>query len=132
MNDDNYTRITFRMPRDLHAKLQKSADTTSKSMNAEIIARLEASFDDEEGLSDVEKKYLGFLAKELRKTSQLSFFPEENGLVQADLVFQDGDESVTLIEFKEPDVPKAGTIPGETSTQPSKKRIVRKVKKEPE
>ncbi|MFK3741447.1 Arc family DNA-binding protein [Massilia sp. TN1-12] len=44
MNDDNYTRITFRMPKELHSKLQASADATSKSMNSEIIARLEASF----------------------------------------------------------------------------------------
>ena len=45
MDDDNYTRITFRMPKPLHAKLQESATATSKSMNAEIIARLESSFD---------------------------------------------------------------------------------------
>lgn len=44
MDDDRYTRITLRIPKDLHAKLQESADATSKSMNAEIIARLERSF----------------------------------------------------------------------------------------
>jgi hypothetical protein len=44
MDDDNYTRITFRMPKQLHAKLQEAATTTSKSMNAEIIARLDSSF----------------------------------------------------------------------------------------
>jgi hypothetical protein len=41
--DDRYTRITLRIPKDLHAKLTETADATSKSMNAEIIARLEAS-----------------------------------------------------------------------------------------
>lgn len=45
MNDDNYTRITFRMPKKLHAKLQEAADVTSKSMNAEIVGRLESSFE---------------------------------------------------------------------------------------
>ncbi|WP_409266807.1 Arc family DNA-binding protein [Massilia sp. BHUDP2] len=44
MEDDNYTRITLRMPKPLHLKLQGAADATSKSMNAEIIARLEESF----------------------------------------------------------------------------------------
>lgn len=41
--DDRYTRITLRIPKDLHARLAKAAEETSKSMNAEIIARLELS-----------------------------------------------------------------------------------------
>src|SRR5690606_23271461 len=39
-----YTRITLRIPRDLHTRLAEAADGTSKSMNAEIIARLQDSF----------------------------------------------------------------------------------------
>lgn len=39
--DDRYTRITLRIPKDLHARLATSAEDTSKSMNAEIVARLE-------------------------------------------------------------------------------------------
>lgn len=42
--DDRYTRITLRIPKELHAVLAHCADQTSKSMNAEIIARLEESF----------------------------------------------------------------------------------------
>ncbi|WP_417786763.1 Arc family DNA-binding protein [Stutzerimonas xanthomarina] len=42
--DDRYTRITLRIPKDLHSKLSDAADETSKSMNAEIIARLESTF----------------------------------------------------------------------------------------
>lgn len=42
--DDRYTRITLRIPRDLHAQLVDAADATSKSMNAEIVARLQDSF----------------------------------------------------------------------------------------
>lgn len=42
--DDRYTRITLRIPKDLHERLADSADKTSKSMNAEIIARLSESF----------------------------------------------------------------------------------------
>lgn len=49
MEDDRYTRITLRLPKELHALLQTSADETSKSMNAEIVARLEQSFNPEPG-----------------------------------------------------------------------------------
>lgn len=45
---DDYTRITLRLPKDLHQKLADSADASSKSMNAEIIARLVESYADEE------------------------------------------------------------------------------------
>lgn len=44
MEEDRYTRITLRLPKELHAQLQKAADDTSKSMNAEIVARLQGSF----------------------------------------------------------------------------------------
>lgn len=47
MEEDRYTRITLRIPRELHEKLQNKADLTSKSMNAEIVARLEKSFEEE-------------------------------------------------------------------------------------
>lgn len=42
--EDRYTRITLRLPKDLDRKLQENADATSKSKNAEIIQRLEQSF----------------------------------------------------------------------------------------
>ncbi|MEH6565555.1 MAG: Arc family DNA-binding protein [Halopseudomonas sp.] len=42
--DDRYTRITLRIPKDLHEQLSSYAEQTSKSMNAEIIGRLEQSF----------------------------------------------------------------------------------------
>ena len=44
MEDDRYTRITLRIPRELHALLQNAAKDTSKSVNAEIIGRLQDSF----------------------------------------------------------------------------------------
>lgn len=44
MSEDGLTRITLRIPDRLHARLTESAARTSKSMNAEIIARLEQSF----------------------------------------------------------------------------------------
>lgn len=57
-DQDRYTRITLRIPKDLHAKLQSAADDSSKSMNAEIIARLGDSF--------VERKESSALAENLR------------------------------------------------------------------
>lgn len=48
--DDRYTRITLRLPRTLHSKLAEEAERTSKSLNAEIVGRLEGSFT-EAGLS---------------------------------------------------------------------------------
>lgn len=40
MEEDRYTRITLRIPKDLHAKLEAAASATSKSLNAEIVSRL--------------------------------------------------------------------------------------------
>jgi hypothetical protein len=50
MDDDRYTRITLRIPIELHAKLQNSADRCSHSMNAEIILRLAQSYADTQPL----------------------------------------------------------------------------------
>ena len=44
MEPDRYIRITLRIPKDLHARLDVEADRTSRSLNAEIIGRLELSF----------------------------------------------------------------------------------------
>lgn len=41
---DRYTRITLRIPKDLHALLQEQADLTSKSMNAEIINAIQSHY----------------------------------------------------------------------------------------
>jgi hypothetical protein len=45
MEEDDYTRITLRIPKHLHQKLTESARISSKSMNAEIVARLDFSFE---------------------------------------------------------------------------------------
>lgn len=42
--DDGFTRITLRIPKELHAKLVDAA-AKKRSTNAEIIARLEATFE---------------------------------------------------------------------------------------
>lgn len=48
-DEDRYIRITLRIPRELHAQLTDAAEATSKSMNAEIVARLVGSFEAEAG-----------------------------------------------------------------------------------
>lgn len=40
-DDDRYTRITLRLPKDLHRRLSAQADLKSHSLNAEIVANLE-------------------------------------------------------------------------------------------
>ncbi|SFE19555.1 toxin-antitoxin system HicB family antitoxin [Paracidovorax konjaci] len=46
-DEDRYTRITLRIPKDLHQVLTTAAERTSKSLNAEIIGRLQASVPDD-------------------------------------------------------------------------------------
>lgn len=42
---DEFIKTALRLPRDLHAQVQASAEELGRSMNAEIIARLQSSFD---------------------------------------------------------------------------------------
>ncbi len=51
MSEDRYTRITLRLPKELHKRLAENADLTSKSTNAEIVERLEGSFNPYESKS---------------------------------------------------------------------------------
>ncbi len=44
---DDYQRITVRLPPDIHEKLTQAANSSAKSVNAEIVSRLEASFEAE-------------------------------------------------------------------------------------
>jgi HicB family len=60
-DEDRYTRITLRIPKDLHARLQAEADASSKSINAEIIGRVQQTFDASSGsvetrLRDIEER----------------------------------------------------------------------------
>lgn len=52
-DEDRYTRITLRIPRELHHVLSKSADQGSKSLNAEIIGRLDGSFSDQQVIAEL-------------------------------------------------------------------------------
>lgn len=65
--DDRYQRITLRIPRELHGYLMREAEARTRSMNAEIIDRLESSFRDEFGRSPVEVLEV---VKQFRDTQQ--------------------------------------------------------------
>jgi len=53
MKRDNYIRITLRIPEKLHASLTKAAENTRKSMNTEIIDRLDQTFTSSKALRKV-------------------------------------------------------------------------------
>lgn len=40
MEEDRYVRITLRLPRDLHAQMERKAGQSSKSLNAQIVANI--------------------------------------------------------------------------------------------
>ena len=42
---DDYIKTALRLPRDLHAKIISAADNAERTMNAEIISRLQSTFD---------------------------------------------------------------------------------------
>lgn len=52
-NQDDFLKTALRMPRDLHEQIQSAAKATGRSMNAEIIARLQQSFEPHAGMEEV-------------------------------------------------------------------------------
>lgn len=42
---DDYIKTALRLPRDVHAQIQQAATASGRSMNAEIVARLQGSLD---------------------------------------------------------------------------------------
>jgi transcriptional regulator with XRE-family HTH domain len=51
VEEDRYTRITLRIPKELHEKLAATAAESSKSMNAEIVARLSSTLASENSIT---------------------------------------------------------------------------------
>jgi len=49
---DEWIRITLRIPGDLHSKLVSAADENNRSMNAEIIATLELVYPERAEIAD--------------------------------------------------------------------------------
>lgn len=51
INQDDFQKTALRLPKELHAQLHAAAQESGRSYNAEIIARLQSSFDDQAGNS---------------------------------------------------------------------------------
>jgi len=58
-DEDRYTRITLRIPKDIIPALKAAADQRSHSMNAEIVQRLEASLEPQD-IEDIVNLYSTF------------------------------------------------------------------------
>lgn len=54
---DQHTTVQYqlRLPEDLRDKVKESANTHNRSMNADIVARLQQSFSDSSNLTDIER-----------------------------------------------------------------------------
>lgn len=49
VNQSDFIKTALRLPKDLHAQLHAEAQETGRSYNAEIVARLQKSFENEPG-----------------------------------------------------------------------------------
>lgn len=54
---DQHTTVQYqlRLPEELRDKIKESANTHNRSMNADIVARLQQSFSDSSNLTDIER-----------------------------------------------------------------------------
>ncbi|OBU85871.1 hypothetical protein [Chromobacterium subtsugae] len=93
MSDDGYTRITLRIPTPLDERLTESAKATSKSKNAEIVERLDMSF------NRSDDKIVNDLAKTLSKMEErvsysdsvaISYIKTAQILAKSVLLLRDG------------------------------------------
>lgn len=75
------TPFGLRMQPELKERLEKAASESGRSLNAEISARLEASFANEGGLTDFDKKFLLHVVHQMRqangRNAQLDLLPSE-------------------------------------------------------
>lgn len=67
MSQHLHSDFKIRIPDDLKDKIRRSADNLNRSMTADIVARLEASFEADSKLTDVEKADYEELKQELKK-----------------------------------------------------------------
>jgi predicted ribosome quality control (RQC) complex YloA/Tae2 family protein len=55
MSPKNIMQVRVRMPRDLHKRVQREADRHGQTINAEILVRLERSFEIKQTLDRIEE-----------------------------------------------------------------------------
>lgn len=66
MEQDRYTRITLRLPRELHVQLDEAANEMSRSTNAEIVARLQQALQ-----PNRENELIDLVVKQMSQIQQL-------------------------------------------------------------
>lgn len=71
-SDDRYTRITLRIPKELHTQITQAAEETSKSANAEIVARLQESFSPKPDATELEGRIAGMELRAMATELSLS------------------------------------------------------------
>ncbi|WP_395011747.1 Arc family DNA-binding protein [Undibacterium sp.] len=73
---DDYIKTALRLPRPIHEKLLVESESSGKSMNAEIIARLEKSFKedpiDPTSLSGIQQQILGLVDENIKMRQLLT------------------------------------------------------------
>lgn len=91
MAEDRYTRITLRIPKEVHKALQEAADARSHSMNAEIVQRLEESFEGLDSMDSMDSPEfspkLDSYLRELREYVELMV--ENNKVIEKRLLAKD-------------------------------------------
>lgn len=71
MSQHLHSDFKIRIPDDLKEKIRHSADNLNRSMTADIVARLEASFEVHSKLTDTEKSDYEELKRELKQEIRL-------------------------------------------------------------
>lgn len=79
---DEYIKTALRLPRALHAEIQASAEDRGRSMNAEIITRLQKSYEQQEKPKP-EPDILAFLLLALNLSMKDALSPEERKTIEA-------------------------------------------------
>ncbi|WP_312795588.1 hypothetical protein [Tianweitania sp.] len=65
---DDYVRYTIRVPSDLYARVQEAAG--EKSLNAEIVERLESSFEEIEGYKELSELFMETMKDNLARSQR--------------------------------------------------------------
>lgn len=75
-------RFQVRMPSGLRDRIAEAAEQSNRSMNAEIVARLESSFKDAADRSKLEELYFGLLERHKALLAEFTMFLEADKEIQ--------------------------------------------------
>lgn len=116
-----------RMQPDLKERLEASAQEAGRSLNAEIVARLEASFHSQEGLNQIDKDFLTGLVNVMKSARMHDRDDASKEEVGSDIVLQSPDGTMMVFEMKK--APRQYEFPqhsDEAEAGPPKSKAARK------